>query len=165
MQLTRIDETIPRMIFEILHTLVILQVGLTAGLLLIFSIAVNPGLASLSEQEYYRAMKFINQVILNPIFFLVFIGPVITMPLLTYMSRHDSDMFILTLFSTILYFLGVILITSFKNVPLNNRLEKLNSEEFSDVFLWYKKPWNFWHNIRTFFGLASFLILSTNSVF
>ena len=165
MQLTRIDETIPRMIFEILHTLVILQVGLTAGLLLIFSIAVNPGLARLSEEEYYRAMKFINQVILNPTFFLVFIGPVITMPLLTFMSRNDSDMFILTLFSTILYFLGVILITSFKNVPLNNRLEKLNSEEFRDVFLWYKKPWNFWHNIRTFFGLASFLILSTNLVF
>ena len=165
MQLTRIDETIRRMIFEILHTLVILQVGLTAGLLLIFSIAVNPGLARLSEEEYYRAMKFINQVILNSTFFLVFIGPVITMPLLTYMSRNDSNMFILTLLSTILYFLGVILITSFKNVPLNNRLEKLNSEEFRDVFLWYKKPWNFWHNIRTFFGLASFLILSTNLVF
>jgi len=165
MQLTRIDETIRRMIFDILHTLVILQVGLTAGLLLIFSIAVNPGLARLSEEEYYRAMKFINQVILNSTFFLVFIGPVITMPLLTYMSRNDSNMFILTLLSTILYFLGVILITSFKNVPLNNRLEKLNSEEFRDVFLWYKKPWNFWHNIRTFFGLASFLILSTNLVF
>jgi len=165
MQPRRIDETISSMIFEILHTLVILQVGLTAGLLLIFSIAVNPGLARLSEEEYYRAMKFINQVILNPIFFLVFIGPVITMPLLTYMSRNDSNMFILTLLSTILYFLGVILITSFKNIPLNNRLEKLNSEEFRDVFLWYKKPWNFWHNIRTFFGLASFLILSTNLVF
>ena len=165
MQPRRIDETISRMIFEILYTLVILQVGLTAGLLLIFSIAVNPGLARLSEEEYYRAMKFINQIILNPIFFLVFIGPVITMPLLTYMSRNDSNMFILTLFSTILYFLGVILITSFKNIPLNNRLEKLNPEEFRDVFLWYKKPWNFWHNIRTFFGLASFLILSTNLVF
>ena len=165
MQPRRIDETLPSMIFEILHTLVILQVGLTAGLLLIFSIAVNPGLARLSEEEYYRAMKFINQVILNPIFFLVFIGPVITMPLLAYMSRNESNMFILTLFSTILYFLGVILITSFKNVPLNNRLEKLNPEEFRDVFLWYKKPWNFWHNIRTFFGLASFLILSTNLVF
>ena len=165
MQPRRIDETISSMIFEILHTLVILQVGLTAGLLLIFSIAVNPGLARLSEEEYYRAMKFINQIILNPIFFLVFIGPVITMPLLTYMSRNDSNMFILTLFSTILYFLGVILITSFKNIPLNNRLEKLNPEEFRDVFLWYKKPWNFWHNIRTFFGLASFLILSTNLVF
>ncbi len=165
MQLTRIDETIRRMIFDILHTLVILQVGLTAGLLLIFSIAVNPGLARLSEEEYYRAMKFINQVILNSTFFLVFIGPVITMPLLTYMSRNDSNMFILTLLSTILYFLGVILITSFKNVPLNNRLEKLNSEEFRDVFLWYKTPWNFWHNIRTFFGLASFLILSTNLIF
>ena len=69
MQPRRIDETISSMIFEILHTLVILQVGLTAGLLLIFSIAVNPGLARLSEEEYYRAMKFINQVILNPIFF------------------------------------------------------------------------------------------------
>ena len=153
------------MIFDILYTLVMLQVGLTAGLLFIFSIAVNPGLARLNEEEYYRAMKFINQVILSPIFFIVFIGPVFTMPFLTYMSRNDSNMFILTLFSTILYFLGVILITSFKNVPLNNRLEKLNPEEFRDVFLWYKKPWNFWHNIRTFVGIASFLIVIINLVF
>ena len=153
------------MIFDILYTLVMLQVGLTAGLLFIFSIAVNPGLARLNEEEYYRAMKFINQVILNPIFFIVFIGPVFTMPFLTYMSRNDSNMFILTLFSTILYFLGVILITSFKNVPLNNRLEKLNPEEFRDVFLWYKKPWNFWHNIRTFFGITSFLLLTINLLF
>ena len=43
------------MIFDILYTLVILQVGLTAGLLFIFSIAVNPGLARLNEEEYYRA--------------------------------------------------------------------------------------------------------------
>ena len=142
------------MIFEILHILVILQVGLTAGLLFIFSIAVNPGLARLNEEEYYRAMKFINLAILNPIFLFIFIGPLITMPLLTYISRNDSKFFILTLFSTILYFLGVLLITSLKNVPLNNKLEKLNSDEFNDIFLWYKKPWNFWHNIRTFFGIA-----------
>ena len=57
------------MIFEIIKTLVILQVGLTAGLLFIFSFAVNPGLAKLNEEEYYRAMKFINQVILSPMFF------------------------------------------------------------------------------------------------
>ena len=153
------------MIFEILHILVILQVGLTAGLLFIFSIAVNPGLARLNEEEYYRAMKFINLVILNPIFLFIFIGPLITMPLLTYIGRNDSKFFILTLFSTILYFLGVLLITSLKNVPLNNKLEKLNSDEFKDIFLWYKKPWNFWHNIRTFFGIASFVILSANLVF
>ncbi len=57
------------MIYEILNILVILQVGLTSGLLFIFTVAVNPGLAKLNEEEYYRVMKFINQVILNPIFF------------------------------------------------------------------------------------------------
>jgi uncharacterized membrane protein len=153
------------MIFDILYTLVILQVGLTAGLLFIFSIAVNPGLARLNEEEYYRAMKFINQVILSPIFFIVFIGPVFTLPFLTYMSRNDSNMFIFILFSSILYLLGVILVTSLRNVPLNNKLEKLKSEDFKDVFLWYKKPWNFWHNIRTFFGITSFLLLTINLLF
>ncbi|MDG2102062.1 MAG: DUF1772 domain-containing protein [Dehalococcoidia bacterium] len=153
------------MIFDILYTLVILQVGLTAGLLFIFSIAVTPGLARLNEEEYYRAMKFINQVILNPIFFIVFIGPVFTMPFLTYMSRNDSNMFIFTLFSSILYLLGVILVTTLRNVPLNNKLEKLKSEDFKDVFLWYKKPWNFWNNIRTFFGITSFLLLTINLLF
>ena len=106
------------MIFEILHTIVILQVGLSSGLLFIFSIAVNPGLGRLNEEEYYRSMKFINQVILNPIFFFVFIGPLITMPLLTYVSRNDHRMFFFILLSTILYILGVVIITSIKNVPL-----------------------------------------------
>ncbi len=152
------------MIFEIIKIIVILQVGLTAGLLFIFSIAVNPGLAKLREEEYFRAMKFINQVILNPIFFLVFIGPVITMPILTYMSISNSNMFIFILSSTILYFLGVVLITSFKNVPLNNKLEKLSSNDYNKVFLWYRNPWNFWHNIRTFFGFASFILLCVSTV-
>ena len=61
---------------------------------------------------------------------MVFIGPVLTMPILTYMTSNDSKKFIFTLFSTILYLLGVVLITSLKNVPLNNKLEKLGSKRF-----------------------------------
>ena len=153
------------MIIDILLVIIILQVGLTSGLLFIFAFAVNPGLARLSEEEYFRAMKYINIVILNPIFFLVFMGPLITMPILTYMSWNDSSMFILIPISTILYLLGVLLITTIKNVPLNNKLEKLNSTEFKGVFIWYRKPWNFWHNIRTFFGMISFLMLIIYSTF
>ena len=153
------------MIIDILLVIIILQIGLTSGLLFIFAFAVNPGLARLSEEEYFRAMKYINIVILNPIFFLVFMGPLITMPLLTYMSWNDSSMFILIPISTILYLLGVLLITTIKNVPLNNKLEKLNSTEFKGVFIWYRKPWNFWHNIRTFFSIISFLMLIIYSTF
>ena len=153
------------MIYEILLIFVILQVGITSGLLFIFTFAVNPGLSRLSEEEYFRAMKYINIVILNPIFFLVFMGPLITMPLLTYMSWDDSNTFILILISAILYLLGVLFITSIKNVPLNNKLEKLNLTEFKGVFIWYRKPWNFWHNIRTFFGMISFLMLIIYTTF
>ena len=147
------------MFIDILLVIIILQIGLTSGLLFIFAFAVNPGLARLSEEEYFRAMKYINIVILNPIFFLVFMGPLITMPILTYMSWNDSSMFILIPISTILYLLGVLLITTIKNVPLNNKLEKLNSTEFKGVFIWYRKPWNFWHNIRTFFSITSFILI------
>ena len=153
------------MIIDILLVIIILQIGLTSGLLFIFAFAVNPGLARLSEEEYFRAMKYINIVILNPIFFLVFMGPLITMPLLTYLSWNDSSMFILIPISTILYLLGVLLITAIKNVPLNNKLEKLNSTEFKGVFIWYRKPWNFWHNIRTFFSIISFLMLIIYTTF
>ena len=153
------------MIYEILLIFVILQVGITSGLLFIFTFAVNPGLSRLNEEEYFRAMKYINIVILNPIFFLVFMGPLITMPLLTYMSWDDSNTFILILISAILYLLGVLFITSIKNVPLNNKLEKLNLTEFKGVFIWYRKPWNFWHNIRTFFGITSFLMLIIYTTF
>ena len=153
------------MVIDILLVIIILQIGLTSGLLFIFAFAVNPGLARLSEEEYFRAMKYINIVILNPIFFLVFMGPLITMPILTYMSWNDSSMFILIPISTILYLLGVLLITAIKNVPLNNKLEKLNSTEFKGVFIWYRKPWDFWHNIRTFFSMISFLVLIIYTTF
>lgn len=66
------------MIIDILLVIIIFQVGLTSGLLFIFAFSVNPGLARLSEEEYFRAMKYINIVILNPIFFLVFMGTFIT---------------------------------------------------------------------------------------
>ena len=81
------------------------------------------------------------------------------------MSWNDSSMFILIPISTILYLFGVLLITTIKNVPLNNKLEKLNSTEFKGVFIWYRKPWNFWHNIRTFFSMISFLVLIIYTTF
>ena len=47
------------MIIDILLVIIIFQIGLTSGLLFIFAFAVNPGLARISEEEYFRAMKYI----------------------------------------------------------------------------------------------------------
>ena len=52
-----------------------------------------------------------------------------------------------------------------KNTYLTDKLEKLNSNEFKGVFIWYRKPWNFWHNARTFFGMISFLMLIIYTTF
>ena len=60
------------MIIDILLVIIILQIGLTSGLLFIFAFAVNPGLARISEEEYFRAMKYINIVIFQ-IFFIFFL--------------------------------------------------------------------------------------------
>ena len=152
------------MIIDILLVIIILQIGLTSGLLFIFAFAVNPGLARLSEEEYFRYEIYKYSNFKSNIFF-SFHGAINYNANSNLLSWNDSSMFILIPISTILYLLGVLLITAIKNVPLNNKLEKLNSTEFKGFFIWYRKPWNFWHNIRTFFSIISFLMLIIYSTF
>ncbi|MEO1262613.1 MAG: DUF1772 domain-containing protein [Bacteroidota bacterium] len=140
--------------------------GLMAGLFYAWSISVTPGLAMIGDDHYLQAFQSMNRAILNPAFFIAFMGLAVLLPLLSYLSytAELSTKFWYILIATMLYLGGIILITFFGNVPLNNMLEALSIESMSgeqmDAFRSaFEKKWNRLNWIRTVSSLLSFLLL------
>src|SRR5438105_15298485 len=79
--------------------------ALIAGLFYAYSCSVNPGLGRLPDNEYLAAMQSINRAILNPVFFMSFMGTLLLLPLSTYLHyrQPNRSLFYLLLMATILY--------------------------------------------------------------
>src|SRR5690606_25058278 len=102
------------MILKIALLLAILSTGLISGLFYAYSVSVNDGLGRLNDASYLRAMQSINRAILNPIFFLTFMGTLLLLPVsmwLEYRSMGTTGTFYWLLASSLLYFFGVFLVT------------------------------------------------------
>jgi uncharacterized membrane protein len=72
--------------------------------------------------------------------------------------------------AAVLFFVGVGLITDFKNVPLNEILDKTALESLSDFELKrlraeFEYPWNRWHIQRTTASFTSFALLLTGLIY
>ena len=146
--------------------------ALIAGLFYSFSVSVNPGLHKLSDSEYIKATKSINRAILNPFFFLIFIGALIMTPGTTalYFRYEGSDLsFYLLLSASIIYFVGVFGVTVLGNVPLNNMLDSLEftnlpHREIRSRRLGFENPWNRLHAIRTVANIVSLLLVNASLI-
>lgn len=140
--------------------------SLIAGLFYSYSVSVNPGLNKLSDIEYLKAMKSINRAILNPLFFLSFIGTLVISPGTTalYFRNVGADSsFYLLLTSSVIYIVGVFGVTMLGNVPLNNALDALSitnqpHRELRSGRLQFEIPWNRLHTIRTVANLFSLML-------
>jgi uncharacterized membrane protein len=81
------------MVFEnIILVLAGILTALVTGLYFGYSVSVNGGLHRLNDSEYVKAMQSINAAIQNPIFFVSFIGPLLLLPLATFLQRDANSM-------------------------------------------------------------------------
>jgi uncharacterized membrane protein len=141
--------------------------GLIAGLFYSYSCSVNLGLAKLRDIEYLKAMKSINKAILNPWFFLSFIGSLVAIPLSTTLYYYNAGVdasFYLLLSASLTYIVGVFGVTIRGNVPLNEELDGFNIEQAAipDITLKrksFEKPWNKFHFVRSIANVAAFVFL------
>ena len=140
--------------------------ALMAGLLFSYSCSVVLGLKTLPDQEYIMSMQAINKAIQNPVFFIVFIGCLVLLPLCTYLnySIPPSNQFWLLLTATVLYFVGVFGTTAIGNIPLNNSLDKFNllnasKEAISSQRAIFENRWNSLNMIRTIASIGSLVLL------
>jgi uncharacterized membrane protein len=145
----------------ILFTTILLS-GLVAGLLYAYSCSVNPGLKTLSDSEYVKAMQAINLAIQNPLFFISFMGLLVFLPITTFQFYGPQKLsFFLFAGAMIIYFVGVFGVTIFCNVPLNEQLAKFpvltaTQQEISLMRQAFEKPWNTYHTVRTLAAIISF---------
>nr|WP_276372467.1 DUF1772 domain-containing protein [Chryseolinea sp. H1M3-3] len=129
--------------------------------------SVNLGLAKLSDAEYLRSMQSINRAILNPWFFMSFMGSLIMLPLSTWMSSRAGGYdlsFYLLLAATMLYVAGVFGVTIFGNVPLNEALDKWDMstatlQELNNKRKEFEIPWNKYNMIRTLTNAVALAVL------
>jgi len=141
--------------------------GLIAGLFYSYSCSVNPGLAKLKDIEYLKAMKSINKAILNPWFFLSFMGSLVAIPLATTLYYYTTGVdasFYLLLSASLTYIVGVFGVTMRGNVPLNEELDSFNIEQaaIQEISLKRKSfeiPWNKFHFVRSIANVAVFFFL------
>ena len=143
----------------------ILFTGLTAGLCFTWTNAVTTGLAKVDDITFLKSFQAMNKAILNRSFFIVFFSPVFLLFLNAFLQKNTNLIsFGFYVIAAFLFFVGVGLVTVFKNVPLNEILDKtvlenLSNLELKELRTQFEKPWKWWHNLRTINSFLAFVFL------
>ena len=137
--------------------------GLSAGFFYAWQVSVIPGTRKVVDVTYLESMQSINRAILNPAFFLIFIGSPLALAISTIQQFHSGMGFWLLLAAAVTYVLGTFGVTAFGNVPLNDALDALEIAELGELEIGrfrksYEQKWNRLHLIRTVFAALSFLL-------
>ena len=136
---------------------------LSAGMMFIFSNTIMPALGKLSDEVGIEAMVTINDVILNPLFQLIFVGglvsviPAVDMIFISH-ERHSKPARYYAAASTVVYFLGQIVITATQNIPRNNTLLALDAASQVASDYWrndFLIKWVSWNTARTVFSTVA----------
>lgn len=136
--------------------------GLMAGLFYCFNVALVPALRAVNGVAHIEVMQAINTKIQNPVFFLSFFGPTILLPVAAFLHR-DTPQFPLLVGAAALHILGANGVTAGGNLPLNERLDKVNASQISEPdadrvrteFQGQGSAWMRWHNIRTLASIVA----------
>jgi uncharacterized membrane protein len=151
--------------YNVFHIAAILLTGLIAGLFYSYDCSVVRGLRNIPDKEYFTAFQSINRAILNPYFFMSFMGSLLILPVVTWLSYKGGGpvSFYLLLAATIIYAIGVFGVTLFANVPLNNQLDQLDvTNAGADALKAFRQKfepdWNKFNAIRTYAAILSFLL-------
>lgn len=140
---------------SILLASAIVCTALIAGLYYAYSCSVNPGLSRFNDLEYLQAMQNINRAIVNPLFFLSFLGALVLLPVSAYLNYQvSSARFYWLVAAAVTYAVASFGITIFGNVPLNDMLDKADLasasvETVQKLRSDFEDPWNNFHSIRT----------------
>jgi uncharacterized membrane protein len=142
--------------------------SLVSGFIFTYAIVVMPGLSNLNDKEFIRAFQVTDAVIQNnqPIFMFTWIGSIVSLliTILTSVVGFElSETWLVVLFSVI-YLLGVHVITIAIHIPLNNHIQKVEIEELNDKAITdervkFERKWNFFNNIRTSISISVSLLL------
>ena len=139
--------------------------GLMAGLFFVFSAFMMTALARLGPPQGIAAMQSVNVAILNPLFLAVFMGTAV-LSLATAVGaiwNWNAGGSGWLLAGSLLYLVGIVVVTMIFNVPLNDALAAVDPAGGEGAALWarYLDVWVKWNHVRTVAGacaLAAFIM-------
>lgn len=152
----------------LIHTLL---TGLLAGVFFTWTNAITPGIGRLDDINYLQAFQYMNRTILNPLFYIVIMGPVlISFSAFYFYNSNPKIISYLMISAIVIYFIGVFLVTLLGNLPLNDMLEKTNLHTISLADAKklrgnFETKWNNLHLIRTISSGISFLLLIVSCLY
>lgn len=133
--------------------------SLVAGFLFAFAVVVMPGIKRLDDAGFLRAFQVIDGVIQRgqPLFGLIWVGSVLAVlvaGVLGFWKLTGVDL-LLMIAAALVYLLGVQAPTFLVNIPLNNRVQRLDVTRAE-----FEPRWNRWNVARTACAsLASVLLV------
>jgi uncharacterized membrane protein len=141
--------------------------SLVSGVLFIFSVCITRALGTLPPPQGIRAMQAINVVILNPWFLGLFAGTAVLciFSLVWLVAQNAWPPATGPLAGSLLYLLGVVMVTRIFNLPRNETLAAVDPESADAAVLWkdYLRTWTWWNHVRTAAALAAALAFLTLS--
>lgn len=156
-------------LFQLALFLAAFLCSLVAGFLFAFALVIMPGIKRLEDGDFIRAFQVIDGVIQKgqPLFLVVWLGSavaVIAAAGLGHWALGQSDRPLMVL-AAVFYVFGVQVMTMVFNIPLNNRLQRLDTATMdgtarSRARADFESQWNRWNGLRTICaGLTSILLL------
>lgn len=140
--------------------------GIISGLMFTFSTFMMGVLGRLPDAQGAKVMQALNVAILNPLFFLVFLGTAVLSLVLAVNALLDLGQpgAAWRLAGAALYLMGVMLVTIVVNVPLNDALAAVDPAAPDGARFWerYLVVWTRWNHVRTLaaVGATAALILA-----
>jgi uncharacterized membrane protein len=137
--------------------------GLVGGVFFAFSTFVMPALGRLSAAQGTAAMQSINVMAPTPVFMTALFGTglVSVLAVIAALGADDEVRVGWVLAGAAVYVLGNLVTTMLANVPLNNRLARVEpgSPDGDGVWNAYLTRWTAWNHVRTVTGLAGCALL------
>lgn len=155
----------PITLLTLIATVATVGSGLMSGLLFAFSSFVMRALQQLPAARGMAAMQHINRLIINPGFFVIFIGTTLACVLILVLSWRSGlagSANAWRVAGALAYLLGPLGVTVVFNVPLNNHLARMTAEQAATEWPRYAAPWLRWNHVRTALGIAATAMLATS---
>ena len=155
-------------LFQVVLMLATILCSLVAGFLFAFAVVVMPGIRNLDDGGFIRAFQVIDGVIQKgqPVFGFVWLGSALALVAaalvgLWALAGVDRQLVIV---AVLVYILGVQAPTFGINVPLNNKLQKLDPGTMDAPARrrareGFEARWNRWNVFRTVCATLSSLLL------
>ena len=140
-----------------------ISVGLMAGVYFAFSAFVMQALDAAGRPAGMAAMQSINRIIVRSLFLPLFFASSLACLLLAVFgvmiwgSAGACQMVI----GGVIYLVGMLAVTAFANVPLNNALEAVDAAGAEAEAMWrrYMQRWLPWNHVRTVSCTVSLILM------